>query len=99
MKVTIIGSGYVGLTTGAALGYLGHQVTLLDIDERKIALLRKGKSPIHERGLEEVLQSAREKLFWKRYPCDRVYCKTIWTGHAAGQGGDRGQRAATKLGH
>lgn len=53
MNVTIIGSGYVGLTTGAVLAYLGNQVTLLDIDERKISLLRSGKSPIHERGLNE----------------------------------------------
>jgi len=41
MNVTIVGSGYVGLTTGAVLAYLGHRVTLLDIDERKIALLKK----------------------------------------------------------
>ncbi len=62
MKVTIIGSGYVGLTTGVVLAYLGNHVTLLDIDERKIALLWEGKSPIHERGLEEVLLAAKDRL-------------------------------------
>lgn len=62
MNVTIIGSGYVGLTTGAVLAYLGNQVTLLDIDERKIDLLKKGKSPIHERGLEELLHTAKDRL-------------------------------------
>lgn len=62
MKVTIIGAGYVGLTTGVALAYLGHEVTAVDKDERKLALLEKGQSPIHEPGLEQLLTQVRPRL-------------------------------------
>ncbi len=55
MKVTVIGSGYVGLVTGACLADLGNDVVCLDIDERKIALLRAGTIPIHEPGLSETV--------------------------------------------
>jgi len=55
MNVTIIGTGYVGLTTGVSLAYLGHQVTAVDNDPRKIALLQAGTCPIHEPGLESLL--------------------------------------------
>lgn len=55
MKVAIIGAGYVGLPTGLALAYLGHRVTIIDKDEAKLAMLRRGKLPIHEHGLEELL--------------------------------------------
>ena len=58
MKVAIIGTGYVGLTTGVCLSFIGHHVTCLDIDEAKIALLRAGRSPFHEPHLEEMLQEA-----------------------------------------
>lgn len=62
MKVLIAGSGYVGLTTGAALAYLGHQVTLLDPDRSKIDRLRLGKLPIHEPGLQELVTLATGNL-------------------------------------
>lgn len=62
MNVTVIGTGYVGLTTGVALAYLGHNVTGVDKDARKIDLLRKGKSPIYEPGLEELMSQARPRL-------------------------------------
>lgn len=55
MKVCVIGTGYVGLTTGIMLAELGHQVTCVDIDEEKIALLHQGKVPIYEPGTEELL--------------------------------------------
>ncbi|WP_054937774.1 UDP-glucose dehydrogenase family protein [Moorella stamsii] len=55
MNVVIIGTGYVGLTTGAALAYLGHRVTCVDRDPAKLELLYKKKSPIHEHGLEELM--------------------------------------------
>ena len=45
MNVTIIGTGYVGLTTGVALAYLGNRVTGLDVDDSKLAALRGGKAP------------------------------------------------------
>jgi UDPglucose 6-dehydrogenase len=51
MNVCIIGTGYVGLTTGACLAYLGHKVTCIDSDEKKVAMMRAGKSPIYEPNL------------------------------------------------
>jgi UDPglucose 6-dehydrogenase len=62
MRVAIIGTGYVGLTTGVALAYLGNQVICLDIDEKKLDLLRSGKTPIYEPGLEDLLGLAGENL-------------------------------------
>lgn len=62
MKVTIIGTGYVGLTTGVTLAFLGHQVTCLDLDQRKITALEQGKIPIYEPGLAELLQDAKKNL-------------------------------------
>ena len=46
---------YVGMNTGVVLAYLGNQVTCLDVNEEKIALLRQGKSPVFEPHLEEML--------------------------------------------
>ncbi len=55
MKVSIIGSGYVGLVSGVCLAKLGHKVTIVDIDEDKIDMIGKGMSPIYEQGLDELL--------------------------------------------
>src|SRR5277367_4933115 len=62
MNVCIIGTGYVGLTTGACLAFLGHQVTCIDSDERKVALLRKGGTPIYEPLLTELLADAKPNM-------------------------------------
>ena len=54
MKITVAGTGYVGLVTGACLASKGHQVTCVDVDEEKIKLLNQGKSPIYEPELSEL---------------------------------------------
>ncbi len=61
MRVTVIGTGYVGTVTGACLAYLGHHVTCVDTDTAKIEKLRMGESPIYEPGLEELLRMAAER--------------------------------------
>src|SRR3954467_5845296 len=56
MNVTVVGTGYVGLVTGACLADAGNWVFCLDLDERKIGLLKQGKIPIFEPGLEAIVQ-------------------------------------------
>ncbi|AOJ68109.1 MULTISPECIES: UDP-glucose dehydrogenase family protein [Burkholderia] len=59
MKITIIGTGYVGLVTGACLAEIGHDVFCLDVDPRKIDILNNGGMPIHEPGLQEIIARTR----------------------------------------
>ena len=58
MRVTVVGSGYVGLVTGTCLATLGHRVTCVDKDASKIALLQRGEVPIFEPGLGDLIGSA-----------------------------------------
>jgi|SRR5579871_5498708 len=60
MRVTVVGTGYVGLVTGACLAYLGHRVSCVDSESVKIDLLRSGALPIYEPHLEELLLCARK---------------------------------------
>ncbi|MGH9626453.1 MAG: UDP-glucose 6-dehydrogenase, partial [Bryobacteraceae bacterium] len=62
MKVAIIGTGYVGLTTGVCLAFVGHEVTCLDTDAAKIRALCAGTIPIYEPSLAELLEEARHNL-------------------------------------
>ncbi|TWD97929.1 UDPglucose 6-dehydrogenase [Peribacillus frigoritolerans] len=55
MKIAVLGTGYVGLSTGVCLSEIGHNVICIDTDEQKIKSLRQGNSPIYEPGLENLL--------------------------------------------
>src|SRR5579864_1597039 len=59
MHITIVGSGYVGLVAGACFADLGHQVILVDNDQRKLDALKSGQVPIHEKFLPELLDRHR----------------------------------------
>src|SRR3989344_4595894 len=61
MKISVFGSGYVGLVTGASLANLGHDVLCADIDASKIVGLEKGEMPFFEPGLKELVQRTRDK--------------------------------------
>ena len=56
MNITVFGTGYVGLVTGACLADVGHSVLCMDVDQNKIAELREGIIPIHEPGLDAVVK-------------------------------------------
>ena len=60
MKITIFGSGYVGLVTGACFADVGNHVLCVDVDERKVAMLKNGEVPIHEPGLDAVVKRNAE---------------------------------------
>ncbi|HVY92863.1 MAG TPA: UDP-glucose/GDP-mannose dehydrogenase family protein [Bryobacteraceae bacterium] len=72
MNVSIIGTGYVGLTTGACLAFLGHKVTCVDADENKIRLLESGKSPFYEPHIEELIADARPNLCFTTKYADAI---------------------------
>jgi len=56
MKVSIFGTGYVGLVTGACLADVGHNVICVDVDEEKVSKLNQGLIPIFEPGLESIVK-------------------------------------------
>ena len=72
MKVTIIGTGYVGLVTGACLADVGHEVLCVDLDQRKVDRLNQGEIPIHEPGLESVVRrnAAEKRLSFTTSPAE-----------------------------
>lgn len=65
-KVTVFGAGYVGLVTAVCIAHLGYPVICVDTDREKIDLLKQGKSPIYENGMEEILAEnlAAQRLYF-----------------------------------
>ncbi len=72
MKISVIGTGYVGLVTGGCLAGIGHEVVCTDSDASKIKILEDGGLPIYEPGLEKVIAKARaeKKLSFSANPAD-----------------------------
>ena len=66
MNITVAGTGYVGLVTGVCLSEVGHTVTCVDIDEKKVQLMQQGISPIYEPGLDELMKKniSESRLFF-----------------------------------
>ena len=65
MKISVIGTGYVGLVTGACFADLGHTVFCVDVNKAKVAALKRGKAPFFEPGLEEILRrNSGKRLFF-----------------------------------
>ncbi|MDD3412675.1 MAG: UDP-glucose/GDP-mannose dehydrogenase family protein [Lachnospiraceae bacterium] len=62
MKIAVAGTGYVGLVTGVCLAENGHYVTCVDVEEKKVQMMQKGKSPIYEPGLSELMKKNMDKL-------------------------------------
>lgn len=56
MKISVAGTGYVGLVAGVCFAEKGHDVTCVDIDEKKVKLMESGVSPIYEADLEELMK-------------------------------------------
>src|SRR5437667_2121665 len=73
-KVAVIGAGYVGLTTAACLADLGNQVTVVDVDHEKIALLRRNQVPFYEPGIQELVarNAKARRLAFKTSYADAV---------------------------
>lgn len=64
MKIAVAGTGYVGLVTGVCLASKGHQVTCVDVDEKKVEIMRQGISPIYEPGLSELMKENMLRLIF-----------------------------------
>ncbi len=62
MKIAVVGTGYVGLVAGVCFADVGHHVVCVDRDEKKIEMLRAGRIPIYEPGLEDLMATARARL-------------------------------------
>ena len=77
MKIAVMGTGYVGLVTGACFADLGHDAACVDVDEEKIRILGQGGMPIYEPGLEELVRRNVTELRKPRMPANTVKRRLI----------------------
>ena len=80
MNVSIIGTGYVGLVTGACLAEKGHHVTCVDIDAERVAALNRAEAPIFEASLDELLRQHEARPRVRRIPAERSLCRRVVSG-------------------
>jgi UDPglucose 6-dehydrogenase len=104
MRIAVVGTGYVGLVAGVCFADSGHTVVCIDVDEEKIAGLRRGKSPIYEPGLDEMLRKniAAERLGFATAVADAVRVSEvvfIAVGTPQGDDGNADLRAAMGVAH
>lgn len=104
MRIAVVGTGYVGLVAGVCFADSGHAVVCLDVDEEKIERLRKGRSPIYEPGLDELLQRnlAAERLSFSTALPEAVQAAEvvfIAVGTPQGDDGNADLRAAMGVAH
>lgn len=79
MKIAVIGTGYVGLVAGVCFADVGHTVVCVDRDEAKIRMLKEGKVPIYEPGLEELMDQAKSRLeFTTSLPAAVAACDVLF---------------------
>lgn len=79
MKLTIVGTGYVGLVTAVCFAEKGHNVTCVDVDEEKIKLLNQGIPTIYENELSELMKSNANRLFYTTDACNSyVDCDCVF---------------------
>ena len=64
MRIAIAGTGYVGLVTAVCLAERGHNVTCVDVDANKIAIMQQGISPIYEEGLPELMKKNADRIVY-----------------------------------
>ena len=91
MKIAVIGTGYVGLVVGTCFAETGNRITCVDVDEQKIQLLRSGKVPIYEPGLEELIARnvGEGRLFFGTDVHEAIrQCKVIFIAVGTPQGED-----------
>lgn len=72
MKIAIVGTGYVGLITGVVLADIGHEVICCDNDKEKIKILKSGRCPIYENGVEELMKKNKMRLHYTT-DCENAY--------------------------
>ncbi len=76
MKISIVGTGYVGLVTGISLSELGHDVNCIDSDEDKVSKINKGISPFYEPGLDEILKKSLKKNLSATVDLEKAVCQS-----------------------
>ncbi len=93
MKISVIGTGYVGLVSGACLAEFGHEVTCIDVDDSKISRLKRGEIPIYEPGLEPLVRrnfEAKRLLFATEFSPSLIEAQVVFiaVGTPASRRGD-----------